>query len=244
MPFLGLIAEGDPIPTMKQKLTPEVMRAHALAIMSENKWYPSTELYGLVKETHDKMGGAPSQNTNPQHTFTTALKVLREKQQLESRSNPDGTLEFKRVSGADPIPSLADVERGLEQGAELSIGDGPEHLYGWYLPAYRELATLKGSPRSPITIGRTVRNPEERINDSAGLAPEHPKLGILVKVANAQEWEPYLQATLTLEGHRLTGAKGTEWFDTTLEDVQELVETEMARIGEKNHENAEDSTNA
>lgn len=109
-------------------------------------------------------------------------------------------------------------------------GSGSEYVYGWYLPSYRELARLVGKQHFPIKVGRTTREPHERVNESAGMLPEKPVIGFLLRVDDSDLWERLFHTKLALLGRSRTVANGGEWFDTNLDELRHIAEQELVEI--------------
>lgn len=109
-----------------------------------------------------------------------------------------------------------------EVEVEVTVGDGSAAVYAWYLPAYRELSEKRGAVRFPMKVGRTSRDAAMRVQESAGYLPEKLKIGFSLKTDNASEWESLIHAWLKLAGRHIDDAVGTEWFNTSPEELKKV----------------------
>ena len=213
-------------------LTEPLIRAWALRKMQEGKEYESRELIEMVTKAHQLAGGlSPSiPFLLLKKRFEAALSGLVEEgwaveQGWEAPSwilcmTPDG------------VPSYQ--EEWYAQEAEVTIGRGPESVYGWYLPTYRELAERKGEDSFPVKVGQTTNpNPYRRIFQHTGTVPEQPKLGFVLKTDNANNWEKWLHSKLRLHKRHIATARGREWFQTTPKELGEIVTAEMVALAKK-----------
>jgi hypothetical protein len=111
------------------------------------------------------------------------------------------------------------------------LGDGPNALYLNYLPVYRHRNEEHGEKVWPCKIGKTAGDPLSRVLAQASTAlPEQPHIGVVVKTANASEWESPIQAALTIRGRRISESPGSEWFLTSPEEVLELIKSIDPRL--------------
>jgi len=154
--------------------------------------------------------------------FQNVLNELREEGLVEEDENG-----YWR--GLPKLFSLPTYEEA-EATAEVILGKGPQSVYGWYFPAYRELATLKGEARFPIKVGTTKAEPFKRIKSHIGTAPEKPVLGFLLKTDHAELMEKWLHSQLRQRGQHMPDALGNEWFLTTPEELRQTVGAMAAKM--------------
>ncbi len=120
------------------------------------------------------------------------------------------------------------MEKSIEAGpepeiAEHVIGDGPESVYVYYYPAYKNLAKLLGNSSWPCKIGRTVGRVSERVIGQGTALPERPRLTIVWKTDRSEVWEKVLHNLLKSYGQDIPEAPGKEWFITTPEEILEKI---------------------
>ncbi len=128
------------------------------------------------------------------------------------------------------MPIDAELEEEAALDAEVIVGDGAETIYGWYIPACRALAELKGESRFPVKVGRTIRNPLQRIRESGGMAPEMAVLGFVARVDDAGNWERWIHAELGFFALKIETAVGNDWYRTSPEELGSLVSAKLATI--------------
>jgi len=107
---------------------------------------------------------------------------------------------------------------------DLDIGAGVGAVYLYYLPTYRLHAESRGDSSWPCKIGRTDRDPVNRVLSQAATAlPEKPHIALVVRTSQPLAWESALHGVLTLRGLRMENSPGAEWFLTSPQDVLDLV---------------------
>ena len=225
-------------------LSPSIAVQHLDAVINPGKVYSRKNLVDTVKGRHVEKGGVVG-TANVTGQVKKALQTLVSNGVLD---NPR-TGHYRKLTGST-TNSATDVETPEAQpeqpaeeeesqstthltslpAAEVTLGNGSECVYGWYLPSYRELARLQEERHFPIKVGRTTRNPYDRVNESAGMLPEKPVIGFLLRVDGSELWERFLHAKLALRGRSRVDANGSEWFDTNLDELRHMVEMELADV--------------
>ncbi len=213
--------EGLPLsPELIRSWIPEVLRHSGKPMKRE-------ALIQAVNTSHTSAGGLPSETLNPEQQFGKALGDLRQSGAVESAGNGYWRLN---PSGFVAMPIEVELEEEAALDAEVIVGNGAETIYGWYFPAYRALAELKGESRFPVKVGRTIRNPLQRIKESGGMAPEIPVLGFVARVDDAGNWERWIHAELCFFDLKIEAAVGSEWYRTSPEELGNLVSAKLAAI--------------
>ena len=224
-------------------LSPSIASKHLEAVINPGKVYSRKELVDAVKGRHVAKGGVTG-TANVTGQVKKALHTLVNNGVLDNPrtghyrklvgSTTKSATEVERLE-AEPDRPAEDESHSSTQltplpAAEISLGNGSECVYGWYLPSYRELARLQEERHFPIKVGRTTRNPDDRVNESAGMLPEKPVIGFLLRVDDSEPWERLLHAKLALRGRSRVDANGSEWFDTNLDELRHMVEMELAEV--------------
>lgn len=115
---------------------------------------------------------------------------------------------------------LGDTEDGIDE--EIAEEAGPT-AYGWiYAFTFPEL--IKDGP-FPIKVGMTIRDVEERVADQCKGSAFFSKPKIL-KSWNVQKvslTERTVQSLLKLSGQWKSDAPGSEWFITTLAEIERVI---------------------
>ena len=201
------------------------MLQYLLQVESDGTTYTAQELYERINKVHVSLGGEPPIAKSPQKEASKAVALLRDQGYYEQR----GTGYWCRTEKAAPDEASREEELGH---IEVSIGEGDQTIYAWYLPAYRKLAALENRESYPIKIGRTEGESIERITDSAGYSPEQFKVALELRCDDAANWERLLHSYLKLCGRHLADAIGTEWFETNPDELEKFISDLLERIEE------------
>jgi len=108
--------------------------------------------------------------------------------------------------------------------AERTFGAGSGAIYVYYLPAYKERAVARNEKSWACKIGKSDRDPLDRILDQAATAlPERPIVDFILLTDHASLIERALHCVLAIRGRRIEGSPGFEWFLTSPEEVLHLI---------------------
>ena len=103
------------------------------------------------------------------------------------------------------------------------IGKGPESVYVFYYPAYKELAELKGQDSWPCKIGKTTGNVYERVIRHGTHLPERSRIAFILKMTDSNLWERLPQLILKGRLKDISEAPGREWFNTTPKEILRII---------------------
>ena len=217
--FTSGLCLGEPMENVTGlPLTPALIRGYLLDMMEPEEVYGRNELREAVAQWHLDLGGVPATGDST----SQIKKALADMKKAGLVENPI-IGKYRLVENSD-IPAEKDLEEIAQDEAEVSTGEGSQAVYGWYLPAYRELADLKGESRFAMKIGKTEQDVMKRATTHAGTAPEQPIIGFLLKDDDAAFWEGQLHSWLTRNGYHRKEAIGDEWFDTNPEELRCIYE--------------------
>jgi hypothetical protein len=91
----------------------------------------------------------------------------------------------------------------------------------YYLPVYRQKAVLENKNCWPCKIGKTDRDPLQRVLNQASTAlPENPHIALILKTDNAADLENVIHGVLAMWGKKIDTSPGSEWFLTYPEEVE------------------------
>ena len=205
-------------------LSPELIKGHLVRLMEPGKAYTTAELWPMVNSNHEDSGGLLDEIRDPQGRVSKCLSELKREGLVNERTRGQWVRTGAQLQ----------VERELEHTeAEVELGEGREKVYGWYLPTYRRLAKSEGHGHFPLKVGRTARETAtDRIEEHVGTVPERPKLGFMFKTDAASDWEQFIHGHLKLHGRHIAAAVGTEWFNTSPEELKAIVQTKLREIEE------------
>ena len=182
------------------------------------------EIVAAVEKTHLERGGAASR-TKVTNTVMRSLASLRDGGYASNPahgfwrlSNRQGTQEATQALVL-PCMEIEAVPR-----AEATLGIGESSVYLYYYPTYRRDAQNNGRKTWPCKIGRSDRDPINRIYSQASTAlPEPPVIGLLLRTSLPSQWEHVLHYILALRGRIVEDAPGEEWFNTSPDEIVELI---------------------
>lgn len=107
--------------------------------------------------------------------------------------------------------------------ADKIIGEGDNSIYLYYYESYKELSYLRNSVYYACKIGRTDRDPLQRIYSQMGTCfPEKPHIALIIKCNNSVEIEKTIHSILKIRKKQMKDSPGKEWFLTNPEEVEEI----------------------
>ena len=229
----------------KANLSEGMIRAWVLEVMQRDTRYSHSELLKLITQAHHESGGRESDDSSSGLRLMSVLDDLVEERYLilvEGGHYSDySEWRWERIADPSSILPLKEAQTAFEATAEVTVGHGQQSVYGWYLPAYRTLAAIKGHARWPMKVGRTRLSSMARMRDHIGTAPEKPKLGFLLKADRAKVGEALLHIVLDERKQNISEALGKEWYMTNPEELKQIVTTKMADLVQEDSEKEDDN---
>lgn len=231
--------EGEPYRYQGQPLTPAIIETLIRELFSGQIVQRQTIVDG-VSRAHLARGGTPGGAQSAAGSVKKALSTMRRQGLAENPSHGHWRIAATE-SGTEPseAPAHATVfcdaeaagQPALDEASEpaliadLELGTGQGAVYVYYLPTYRHHALERGEHVWFCKIGRTERDPLQRILAQAATAlPERPRIALMLRTDAAPVWETALQAVLTLRGRKADNSPGSEWFLTSPDEVLALIE--------------------
>ena len=142
----------------------------------------------------------------------------------EDFANKSGSLDG-HIAEVDSQSNLENKESPSNDHTPcVELGTGPQTIYAYYFPSYRELASHKRDDRWPMKIGKAAVDVQTRIREQGVTAlPEAPVIAFTWKMENADQAERALHGILSVMGRSSNQALGSEWFLTNPEELEALV---------------------
>ena len=142
------------------------------------------------------------------------------------------------VAGEAESPdSIPNPSKNMNLNSERTIGSGKSSVYLYYDQQKRKNAESKSRNVWECKIGMTVQELHTRIYQQSGTVPaERLKIGLHVKTDNCEKIERIIHDILKVRGKHIEDAPGTEWFLTSLSEVEEIYNF----IGERSGKSALD----
>lgn len=138
-----------------------------------------------------------------------------------------GKGKFQRP--ADANEHVAQVEAAAIDAVEPEELDEEDDLSGW-IYAFSFPSIQKAGTAYPIKIGKTANSVDDRVNSQCrGSAVfEAPVIISNWKVKRVSHAESAIHNVLKARGKWREKAPGTEWFDTTLAEIEDIVKFVIA----------------
>jgi len=137
----------------------------------------------------------------------------------DAPSDLDGSRDGMLLSELEDTSSTV-----LPFSVERQIGEGPELVYFYSFPAYRELARLRNEERFPIKIGMSTRPVIDRVFEQLGTShPEWPVVLMAIRCDDARRIERVLHEILNLQYAHVERCPGNEWFVTSLDEILSIL---------------------
>lgn len=138
---------------------------------------------------------------------------------------PASPLVWRGNGGMFQLKSDAELQQEIEE-IELEIEDEDEtvEFEGW-IYAFSFPALVKESEAFPIKIGRTFKDVEKRVKFQCkgSAAFDNPTILDRWKVKRARAVESAIHSTLKSRSKWRENVPGTEWFDTTIGEIDAIV---------------------
>lgn len=200
------------------------------------------QIVNVVEQTHRERGGAASRAADFSRQVRKALSYLREVGLAENPATGFWRIAPSAAKRIDEpvtqLPEEEELDSSDHVDAEIIIGSGASSVYLYYFPAYRILATHNRHATWPCKIGRSDRDPLNRIYSQASTAiPEPPIIGILLRTNLPSQWEKAIHNTLALRGRIIEDAPGDEWFNTSIDEVLDIIryiDPSLVLVGQSN----------
>ena len=188
------------------------------------------DMIRAVVEEHRRLGGlppAPGVPVEPQAKLALrrmcATGVAERGGVGQYRFRADGSHEDVEPDGEPDTEEEEAAPPTFDLPPERVIGDGPEMVYVYYLPTYRRLAEVEGRDRWACKVGFTRGLVSTRVLGQATTAlPEIPVVGLALKGTRGRELEKTIHGMLGLNGRRIEGVPGREWFETSPAEVERI----------------------
>jgi hypothetical protein len=131
----------------------------------------------------------------------------------------DGMYRLPDAVDIEEVGAQAEDEALEDDFSEASVSEG--YIYAFSFPAL-----IKSHGEFPIKVGMTVNDVQQRVNNQCkGSAIfDNPKVLGSWKVNRVGFVESAIHKVLAARGRWREGVPGTEWFDTTVEEVKAIID--------------------
>ena len=198
-------------------LTPTVMK-ELLIKLFDGKQFKRTDAINKMIEFHKQNGGIVS-NKDYVSTFKHATKLLNNNGIVNCgygvwRLNYEKhEIEIEEVSKTEEIKYCVDE----------TIGVGKFSIYVYYYDIYKRYAVEKKEEYFPCKIGRTDRDPIQRVLGQCGTCyPELPHIALIINCGDSAKLESAINSILKYQNKWIQDAPGSEWFMTNPEEIKKI----------------------
>jgi T5orf172 domain len=210
-------------------LIPSIIAELALQLYP-GKMVKRDELAKGVMDYHLSKGGLKPDAESYTGSIKSALKALGKAGKISkvsygywqfcSTESPEID-NFELIENNKPISVEPEYIQAI---ADQIFGEGSGTIYLYYYDTYKKHALLNNSDIWECKIGRTDRDPLERVLSQASTAlPEKPHISILIYTDNPGDLEKNIHTTLKLRKREIIASPGNEWFFTSPDEVTDLV---------------------
>ena len=199
------------------ELTPNIF-AELLILLFDGKQFKRTTAIEVVTKRHYDGGGILSKKE-----YVSVFKKACQNLSSSGLSNIGyGTWRLNyEIPDVEVIKE--EVRDTVEYAADKTIGSGDNSVYVYYYDTYKKYAETCGYSIWECKIGRTDKDPLQRIFGQAGTCyPELPHIALIIKCSNSLQLESALHNILKLRNRWIENAPGTEWFLTSPAEVESL----------------------
>lgn len=203
------------------KLTPAIFRELLIEFFDGTLFSRQTAIT-TISEHHVQQGGIIEQGRDLVAVFKRATQDL-QKQNIGLINKGYGMWELHYEKNKTTVVKHDVIEEKVNYTADETIGVGDNAIYVYYYDVYFEMAKLKGLTAWECKVGRTDRDPINRILNQAGTCyPELPHIALIIKCDDSSVLEAALHNILKIRGRWISNAPGTEWFMTTPQEIKDI----------------------
>ena len=118
-----------------------------------------------------------------------------------------------------------DIDENELQESAMEEGDESASEYDGWIYAYTFPSIQKTDESFPIKIGKTIKDVEERVayQCKGSASFDNPVILGRWQVTRVSSVETAIHATLKSRGRWRENVPGTEWFDTTIAEIEAIV---------------------
>jgi hypothetical protein len=129
-------------------------------------------------------------------------------------------------NGIYRLPQASDFEAADLEDSALEDGDAEVADFDGFIYAFTFPTLMRPGAVFPIKVGMTATDVQHRVLSQCRSAAtfENPKILGSWKVARVGHVESAVHKVLAARGKWREGVPGAEWFDTTLEEIQSIIE--------------------
>ena len=217
------------LPLMPSMIGELVIEYYQGQIIERNK------IISEIPTLHKNLGGEESRGSNITSSVKRALNVLKENGKA---SNPaKGMWQIGEGKTDSPIENKSDDAKIINSQVtktssvqqpkivcDIDFGEGSSAIYFYYYDTYRSTPEAIKSGIWPCKIGRSDRDPMQRVLDQSSTAlPEAPHISFIMRTSDPSSWENAIHSILKIRSRTVENSPGTEWFKTNPSEVLKII---------------------
>ncbi|WP_022750307.1 GIY-YIG nuclease family protein [Lachnobacterium bovis] len=202
------------------KLFPAVFK-ELLVLLFDGKQFTRQIAIKNITDYHLEHGGIIEEGRDVVSIFKKATQNLQKTDAgLVNKGYGTWELHYKVQDTTDVVEDIK--AETIKYTVDETLGTGSNAVYVYYYDVYKQLAENKGNEGWPCKIGRTDRDPIQRVMGQAGTSyPELPHVALIIYCDDSSALEVALHSILKYQGKWLKNAPGTEWFLTSPKEIKE-----------------------
>ena len=205
------------------ELTPNIF-AELMILHFDGKQFKRTTAVEVITQ-HHKNGGGSLDKKDYVAVFKKACQNL---SQSGLANIGYGTWRLNYKVQETEIIKETDSTDTVEYKADSVIGKGGNSVYVYYYDTYKKYAESCGQQVWECKIGRTDKDPLQRVFGQVGTCyPELPHIALVIKCQNSSQLELAIHSVLKLRDRWIENAPGAEWFFTSPAEVESIYQMIM-----------------
>lgn len=203
------------------KLTPKVFEKLLIQLF-DGKQFERKDAIDKIRKYHVENGGIVEENRDLVSVFKKASQNLKSSNSgLTNKSYGDWELHYQVKELQGVVEHVED--KTIDYAVDEIFGSGDNSVYLYYYDIYKRLAEEHGETTWPCKIGRTDRDPIQRVIGQAGTCyPELPHVALIIHCDDSSLLENAVHDVLKAQNKWMSSAPGTEWFVTSPDKVKKI----------------------
>lgn len=199
------------------ELTPAVMK-ELLIKLFDGKQFKRNDAVNKILDFHKQNGGIVS-NKDYATVFKAATKWLKNSGLVNCGYGVWRLNYEKQEVEIEEVSQL----KNIDYTADEVIGTGDYSIYVYYYDIYKKYAELKNEKYFPCKIGRTDRDPIQRVLGQCGTCyPEIPHISLIINCEDSIKLESAIHSILKYQNKWMEDAPGSEWFITNPHEIKDI----------------------
>ena len=203
------------------KLRPGIFK-ELLILLFDGKQFTRQTAISTISKYHVEQGGIIEEGRDLTSAFKNATQNLKKMDAgIVNKSYGTWELHYKIKETIEVVEEKQTNEKQFL--FDESIGEGTNAVYVYYYDIYKSFAEIKGEKCWPCKVGRTDRDPIQRVFGQAGTCyPQLPHIALIIYCDDSSALESALHSILKFQNKWMKDAPGTEWFMTSPEEIKDF----------------------